>query len=123
MSRFSRYTLTHTEPPADLEEGEEKPSKSARKRAAHAAQALGERLVGLRRDELAQLPLPERLREAIEAAQQLRARGALARQRQFIGKLMREVDINAIEEALVARERARQPQSRKAYADSGKIPE
>lgn len=121
MSRFSRYTLAHTEAPDELAEGEDKPSKSARKRAAHAAQALGERLVGLRREELDGLELPERLREAIEAAQQIRARGALARQRQFIGKLMREVDLTAIEEALSARDRARHHRPRKASADNAKI--
>ena len=121
MSRFSRYTLAHTEASDELAEGEDKPSKSARKRAAHAAQALGERLVGLRREELDGLELPERLREAIEAAQQIRARGALARQRQFIGKLMREVDLTAIEEALSARDRARQHRPRKASADNAKI--
>lgn len=122
MSRFSRYTLAHTEDSPAVDEGEEKPSKSARKRAAHAAQALGERLVGLRRDELAALPLPDLLREAIETAQQLRARGALARQRQFIGKLMREVDLAAIEDALAAGERLRRPRPRKALTDSAKIP-
>jgi ribosome-associated protein len=121
MSRFSRYTLAHTEAPEELAEGEEKPSKSARKRAAHAAQELGERLVSLRREDLHGLDLPERLREAIEAAQQIRSRGALARQRQFIGKLMREVDVVAIEEALSARERARQHRPRKASADGAKI--
>jgi ribosome-associated protein len=122
MSRFSRYTLAHTDGSPELTESEEKPSKSARKRAAHAAQALGEHLIGLRRDELAALPLPDRLREAIETAQSLRARGALARQRQFIGKLMREVDLGAIEDALAARERARQPRPRQPATDSAKIP-
>jgi ribosome-associated protein len=82
----------------------EPPSKSARKRAAHAAQDLGERLVGLRETELAALPLPERLLDAIRLARRITARGGLARQRQYIGKLMREIDTAPIEAALAARE-------------------
>jgi ribosome-associated protein len=113
MSRFSRYTLAHIDSVATPDEDEEKPSKSARKRAAHAAQALGERLIALRRDELAQLQLPERLLEAIETAQQLRSRGALARQRQFIGKLMREIDTHAIEQILASNDRSPRQRARK----------
>jgi ribosome-associated protein len=76
------------------------PSKSARKREAHSLQKLGERLTTLRPDELDQLPLPERLREAIDEAKRLKQRGALHRQRQYIGKLMRDVEIEALEAAL-----------------------
>ncbi|MFZ9993677.1 MAG: ribosome biogenesis factor YjgA [Steroidobacteraceae bacterium] len=112
MSRFSRYTLAHTESVELADEGDEKPSKSARKRAAHAAQALGERLISLRRDELSALALPERLQEAVEAAQQMRSRGALARQRQFIGKLMREINTSEIEQKLALNDR-RPPRARK----------
>lgn len=71
---------------------DEGPSKSARKRAATAAQKLGEKLIGLRPADLARLPLPERLRDAIVEARRLSSHGGLARQRQFIGKLMRDVD-------------------------------
>jgi ribosome-associated protein len=75
-----------------LPQEDEGPSKSARKRAATEAQKLGERLVGLRESELAKLALPERLMDAIRAARTIRSNGGLARQRQYIGKLMREVD-------------------------------
>ncbi|MCU0760399.1 MAG: DUF615 domain-containing protein [Steroidobacteraceae bacterium] len=88
----------------DFDPAAEPPSKSARKRAAHAAQDLGERLVGLRESELAALPLPERLLDAIRLARRITARGGLARQRQYIGKLMREIDTTPIEAALAARE-------------------
>ncbi|MGB9332783.1 MAG: DUF615 domain-containing protein, partial [Steroidobacteraceae bacterium] len=59
------------EPPPDedsAEAGAERPSKSARKRAAHAAQDLGEQLVQLREAQLAALELPEALKEALRAA-------------------------------------------------------
>jgi ribosome-associated protein len=79
------------------------PSKSARKRAAHAAQDLGEELIGLREAELAALGLPETLSEAIRAARQITSRAGLARQRQYIGKLMREIDPQPIRAALGAK--------------------
>jgi ribosome-associated protein len=79
------------------------PSKSARKRAAHAAQDLGEQLIALKDSELEGLGLPERLRDAIALARTIRSRAGLARQRQYIGKLMRDLDTTAIETALAAR--------------------
>lgn len=76
------------------------PSKSARKRTAHAAQQLGEALIGLRDRDLDALDLPERLLEAIREARVLKSRGAAARQRQYIGRLMRELDLDAVRAAL-----------------------
>ena len=88
----------------DFDPALEPPSKSARKRAAHAAQDLGERLIGLRESELVALPLPEPLLDAIRLARRITARGGLARQRQYIGKLMRGIDTAPIEAALAARD-------------------
>jgi len=78
------------------------PSKSMRKREATALQKLGMRLIGLREDEFATLPLPETLAEAIRDARGLKSRGALARQYQYIGKLMRDIEIEPLERALAA---------------------
>lgn len=88
------------------------PSKSMRKRAAHSAQKLGERLVKMREAELAPLPLPEELREAIAEARRLTSRAALSRQHQFIGKLMRGVDIEALEAALATQDAAQRARAR-----------
>jgi ribosome-associated protein len=82
-----------------------RPSKSARKREASAAQDLGTRLIALKESELVALDLPERLLDAILLAQRITARGGLARQRQYIGKLMRDVDPAPIESALTAQSR------------------
>lgn len=71
---------------------ESKPSKSELKRRQRAVQALGERLIDLDDDLLDGLPLPLRLREAIDEARRMTSREALRRQKQFIGKLMRDVD-------------------------------
>jgi len=82
------------------DEQELPPSKSARKREALALQKLGERLVKMRPEDMATLPLTEPLVEAITEARRLTSRGALGRQHQYIGKLMRDVDMDALEAAL-----------------------
>lgn len=81
----------------------ERPSKSARKRAAHAAQDLGEALIEWSDAELAPLGLPAELLAALKEARGLRSRAARARQRQYIGKLMRALDPQPIRAALAAR--------------------
>ena len=70
----------------------ERPSRSARKRAAEHLQRLGVRLVGLREAQLRALALPEELLEALREARRLRGQSALARQHQYIGRLMRGLD-------------------------------
>jgi ribosome-associated protein len=89
----------------ETQEFEGRPSKSARKREASAAQDLGERLIALKEAELAALALPEKLFDAIMLAKRITSRGGLARQRQYIGKLMRDVDSEPIEAALGASSR------------------
>ena len=74
-------------------------SKSQRKREAHALQTLGEALVKLTKPALQQIPLPDDLRNAIEEAQRLHQHGALKRQLQYIGKLMRQCDVEPIRAA------------------------
>jgi ribosome-associated protein len=85
---------------------QERPSRSARKRQAEALQRLGVGLTRMRPEQLLelqrQLQLPETLLEALLLAQRLRSRVALARQRQYIGRLMRAVDPQPIERALAA---------------------
>ncbi|HEY2274966.1 MAG TPA: ribosome biogenesis factor YjgA [Steroidobacteraceae bacterium] len=81
----------------------ERPSKSAAKRAAHAAQELGEALIGLSDAELDALALPEELAAAVRTARRITSRAGGARQRQYIGKLMRALDPAPIRAALAAR--------------------
>ena len=66
---------------------------------------LGTRLIALKESELAALDLPETLFDAILLAKRITSRGGLARQRQYIGKLMRDIDPAPIEAALVAESR------------------
>ncbi|MEM6483454.1 MAG: ribosome biogenesis factor YjgA [Pseudomonadota bacterium] len=76
-------------------------SKTAKKREMAALQTLGERLIGLSENELSQIPIEsETLREAVALARRIKSNSAQRRQRQYIGKLMRDVDAQVIEEAL-----------------------
>jgi len=69
-----------------------KPSKSTRKREQLALQELGEALIALNDSELASLSLDDKLHKAVRDAGRISSRGALRRQKQLIGKLMRNVD-------------------------------
>lgn len=71
-------------------------SKSQIKRELHALQDLGERLTTLKPDVLAKLPLTDALQRALAEAPKHKAHIARKRHLQYIGKLMREQDIEAI---------------------------
>lgn len=76
------------------------PSKTQRKKAMHALQSLGEKLVELSADQLDRLDLPEALHDAVVEAGRIRSREGRRRQLQYIGRLMRGVDSERIAEAL-----------------------
>jgi ribosome-associated protein len=78
----------------------ERDSKSLRKKQMLALQKIGEALVNLSAPELAKIPLEWPLSDAIDEARLLTSHEARRRQLQFIGKLMRNVDVQPIEEAL-----------------------
>lgn len=79
------------------------PSKSAVKRQMIALQAIGESLTRLTEKQLANVPInDERLLIAIHETQQITSNSARKRQLQYIGKLMRDTDVEAIEHALRA---------------------
>jgi len=77
-----------------------KPSKSARKREHLARQKLGEELITLRAADLQSLALDEDLLEAVMEARTIKSHGALRRQKQYIGKIMRHIDPEPIRAAL-----------------------
>ena len=87
-------------PAAATEPSDEPPSKSQRKRDSHALQALGERLVGLGDEQLRRVPLTEPLAEAVAVARRVTAREGRRRQLQYIGKLMRTVEVEPLRQAL-----------------------
>jgi ribosome-associated protein len=89
--------------PSNDESDFDGPSKSSRKRAAHAAQDLGEELIRMRDSELDALDLPEALVDAVREARRIKARGGGARQRQYIGKLMRDIDLEPVRAFIASR--------------------
>jgi len=85
----------------DSEWDDRPPSKSAVKREMTALQDLGTRLTQLPEKQLLQINVEDpTLLEAIMLARRINARGGLRRQLQYIGKLMRHIDPEPIEEAL-----------------------
>lgn len=78
------------------ENGYDRPSKSHVKRELHALLDLGKELIELSPDRLKQLPLAERLYEAIREAQRTTSREGRRRQTHFVGKLMRDAPADVI---------------------------
>ena len=76
------------------------PSRSEKKRQSRGLQDLGWELVELPESELAAMPLPDDVRDAVEVARRITSHGALARQRLYIGKLLRRIDTDPIRLAL-----------------------
>ena len=75
-------------------------SKSERKRDAKRSQTIGLKLTALNGRQLSQIPLTKELTHALEEYHRIRSNEAKRRQLQFIGKLMRAADTQAIESAL-----------------------
>ncbi len=76
------------------------PSKTQRKKDMHALQEIGEQLVELDQKKLIQFNLPEILVDAINLARPMNKHGARRRQMQYIGRLMRNIDVLPIQEKL-----------------------
>lgn len=87
---------------------EEEKSKSQKKRDADALQKLGVTLIEWNEENLNKLGLPDSLRQAITSAKSLKSHGAIRRQAQLIGKLMRQSDLD---EVMVAYEAIRADES------------
>ncbi len=85
---------------SDEQDLPERPSKSQKKRDAHALQALGKELVALSAEQLKRIDMPDNLRIAIAEAQRTRSHEGLRRQMQYVGKVMRGVDTGPLTEAL-----------------------
>jgi len=89
-----------------------KKSKQQQKREAEAAQSLGRALVELSTTHfdklIRELDLGEDLREALKLCRTIKSHEAHRRQLQYIGKLMRGIDLIPIEQALAAIQRGGQ---------------
>ena len=85
----------------DIGVDEEWVSKSQLKRDSEALKLLGKKLCTLNSEQLARVPLDNKLQDAINLAHKLsNKRGALKRHYQFIGKLLRSIDAGPIQKAV-----------------------
>lgn len=82
------------------EDGIEWVSKSEMKREMHRLQAIGEKLIGLKKAELAKMPLSDSLLAAIDESRRIKSNEATRRHLQYIGKLMRGEDLEGIQHEL-----------------------
>ncbi len=76
----------------DSDELDLPPSKTKVKKQMHELQDLGEQLTGLSKEHLAELDIPDNLRDAVREVKKIKSFGAIKRQMQYIGKLMRDID-------------------------------
>ena len=81
----------------ELKGGTDEPSRTELKRESDELQKLGESLLTLRADLMAKVDLPEKLVEAVAEAKRITNFEGKRRQMQFIGKLMRKLDEEAVE--------------------------
>ncbi len=99
-----------------MKRDDDAPSKSQIKREMHALRALGERICDLSPEQRGELPLGEQLRAALVEFDRLRAREARRRHLSFIGKLMREQDLDAVRAGLERLDAASAVHARELHA-------
>ncbi|MES2917739.1 MAG: ribosome biogenesis factor YjgA [Pseudomonadota bacterium] len=80
----------------DLDDDDLYHSKTEQKKAMERLQALGERLGALPNDQLRKMPVSDTLMTALLELKRLKAHEAVRRHKQYIGKLMRDEDEEAI---------------------------
>jgi ribosome-associated protein len=92
--------MSNFDPHYDDDDLEFEKSKSQIKREMEALQALGRKLTELKPAQLKKVPISEDLGQAIRESYNIRQREAKRRHLQFIGKLMRAEDSEAIQYAI-----------------------
>ena len=80
----------------EFDEDDNRISKTRVKREMQALQELGVALAQLSGEQLALIPMGDSLREALQAEGHIKTHSAIKRHRQYIGKLMRAEDSDAI---------------------------
>ncbi|WP_416140169.1 ribosome biogenesis factor YjgA [Halomonas sp. HK25] len=75
---------------------DERPSKSQLKREMHALQALGEAIIAMTPAERARFPLSDDMLAAVEETSRVRSHEGRRRHMQYVGKVMRREDLEAI---------------------------
>lgn len=91
-------------------------SRSEIKRQMDALRHLGKRITELRTDQQEKIPMDAVLRGAVAETRRITSNGALKRHMQYIGKLMRHADVEAIQSALAQFDTASQAHNQKFHA-------
>jgi len=97
MNSIDRDPLQNTD---DVDETTDYISRTEKKNEAEDLQKLGGKLVKLSNAVLNDMNLPEELYDAVKFAQTIKSHGAIKRQMQYIGTLMRRIDSAPIQEAI-----------------------
>ena len=84
----------------DAGDTDNRPSKTRLKQQSHELQSLGEAVAALSDERLALIEMPDALREAILTWRKTRSHEGRRRQMQYVGKLMRSADEQALREAV-----------------------
>jgi ribosome-associated protein len=90
------------EPEAEDTATDNRPSKTQLKQKSHDLQTLGVALAALSDAALAAIEMPESLRDSIDAYRRTKSFEGRRRQMQYVGKLMRGADEDALREAVAA---------------------
>ena len=90
-------------------------SRTQLKKEAIALQKIGEKLVLLSDDQLQRMELPSLLMAAIHDIRPMKSRGARRRQMQYIGTLMRHVEVASIQQSLLEIEQGTYQQAREFH--------
>ena len=80
-----------------LTDDDERPSKSQLKREMHALQQLGEAIIAMTPAERARFPLSDDMLAAVEETARIRSHEGRRRHMQYVGKLMRRENLEAIQ--------------------------
>ena len=85
---------------SDADETDLDPSKSQRKRDAHAIKDLGESLVNLEAGQLQKFDLPEFIIDVINETRRIKKHGARKRQLLYLAKQLRQIDSDVLMQQL-----------------------
>lgn len=78
----------------------EEKSRTQKKKEAEYLQELGEKLLKLSDEQMRDIDLPEAIFSAVKFAKTIKSHGARRRQMQYIGTLMRKIEVGPVQEAL-----------------------
>ena len=84
----------------DADDADSRPSKTRLKQHSHDLQSLGQAVAALSDERLARIEMPDALREAIVSWRKTKSHEGRRRQMQYVGKLMRSTDEQALREAV-----------------------